>query len=642
MIRWALFTLLAGGLTAWAFWIYFRVEMAVPMARMLAVVRSVALVLVLLLLFDPRLPVGSADGAPTRWVLLDASLSMAASGDGAEGAWEGARARARELEGAGWAVVTFGGGTIERSPGAEGEPDQLGSRLAPALASAAESGATSVTVLSDLRFEDAVAVRAALETLPLAVAFEGFGSDLPNAGISRLTVPDLLQPEGQPVAEIEVHGGTPGDSIRIDVFEEGRPVASVTVAAPSTGLRTTTSVELPTPAESGRLRYTARTAVADDAFASDDEAVDHVNVGYEAGALVLVSLQPDWEPRHLLPVLEEVTGLPAAGYLRAGADRYVRLGRAVDRGAPADSATVRRAATDAALLVVHGLSGETDEWVRTVLGRPGRRLILPSDVEGAAIAGLAVSSPRTGEWYVSPDVPTSPIAGSIVGADFSGLPPLTGVMVAEERSTQPPLQVQLRGAGAPESAFHLMDGAEDRTAVVLATGFWRWAMREAGREPYRRVWSGVAGWLLSDQAVLAAEARPAAWVMPRGAPVEWMMPADSGEVRLVVSAGDSVVMDTTVAGGGTSTSRALPPGLYDYTVTGSAADTLGAGRFDVTSATAEMLPAREEPEAPVRAAALSASAAGAGRPLRTSPWPYLLVIMLLCGEWIVRRRSGLR
>ena len=32
----------------------------------------------------------------------------------------------------------------------------------------------------------------------------------------------------------------------------------------------------------------------------------------------------------------------------------------------------------------------------------------------------------------------------------------------------------------------------------------------------------------------------------------------------------------------------------------------------------------------------------AGSPLRTRPWPYLFVIVLLCAEWIGRRRSGLR
>ena len=37
---------------------------------------------------------------------------------------------------------------------------------------------------------------------------------------------------------------------------------------------------------------------------------------------------------------------------------------------------------------------------------------------------------------------------------------------------------------------------------------------------------------------------------------------------------------------------------------------------------------------------LQARAGDGGRPLRTTPWPYLLVIGLLCGEWIGRRRSG--
>ena len=33
---------------------------------------------------------------------------------------------------------------------------------------------------------------------------------------------------------------------------------------------------------------------------------------------------------------------------------------------------------------------------------------------------------------------------------------------------------------------------------------------------------------------------------------------------------------------------------------------------------------------------------GAGRPLRTSPWPYLLILVLLSAEWVLRRRRGLR
>jgi hypothetical protein len=79
-----------------------------------------------------------------------------------------------------------------------------------------------------------------------------------------------------------------------------------------------------------------------------------------------------------------------------------------------------------------------------------------------------------------------------------------------------------------------------------------------------------------------------------------------------------------------------------YAVLTESGDTLGAGRFDVTAVSSEMLPAGVVPEPATRNAALAAAGDGTGRPLRTSPWPYLLVVGLLCGEWVVRRRSGLR
>ena len=76
MIRWLLFLALAGGVTAYSFWIYLKVDLGVSAARRLALVRATALITVLVLLFDARLPSGSVGGPPARWVLLDASLSM--------------------------------------------------------------------------------------------------------------------------------------------------------------------------------------------------------------------------------------------------------------------------------------------------------------------------------------------------------------------------------------------------------------------------------------------------------------------------------------------------------------------------------------------------------------------------------------
>ena len=39
---------------------------------------------------------------------------------------------------------------------------------------------------------------------------------------------------------------------------------------------------------------------------------------------------------------------------------------------------------------------------------------------------------------------------------------------------------------------------------------------------------------------------------------------------------------------------------------------------------------------------MDGTVSGSRRPVRTSPWPYLLILGVLCGEWTLRRRAGLR
>jgi hypothetical protein len=650
VIRWILFLGLASGLVAYAFWLYLRVEMSVPWARRLAAARALALVILLALLFDVRLPAGGAAGSGEPWVLLDASLSMAATAEEGGTAWDTASARAAQLADEGWRVVTFGSGAESIDLDGESEPSEPHSMLAPALQRAAEAGARRVRVLSDLRLEDQVAVRAALASLPIEVEFERFGGTVANAGITELDVPDLARPEGSVTAEIEIHAAG-ADSLTVRVSEEDRQVAEVRVAAPSLGLRSRVRVDLPTPLATGRVRYSASVSLEGDGFPSDDVAVRYASVGHEEGALVLISLRPDWEPRHLLPVLEEVTGLPAMGYLRAASDRFLPMGRALDRGTPVDSAAVGRAALDAAVLVLHGFGVDTDAWARSLVGRPGRKVLFPADADGSALAGVPSGAPRPGEWYASADLPSSPIAGALSGTTLQGLPPLSNVLLPDDpAAVRGALLVQLRGAGAPEAALHLDEREGGRVAVILSSGFWRWSAREGGREAYRRIWSGVVGWLLADQSVTASEVRPTQWVVDRGEPVTWAVPSDSTALRLVVSSADSsstassaAVVDTTLVGGGSPSVGVLPPGAYAYRVEGAGGQTVTEGRFDVASATAEMAPAAAEPSESEASAGSAASAGeGPGSPLRTRPWPYLLVIGLLCAEWIGRRRSGLR
>ena len=313
MIRWSLILALGAGLVAYSWWLYLRLEIAVPAAKWLAAARATALVLVLLLLFDLRLPAVGPGGGSDDWVLIDASLSMGAVPAGEASAWEAAADRARALERQGWRVVTFGDGQEEGALQDDTAPSALHSLLAPALVRAAEGGARRVRVLSDLRLEDAVAVRSALAALPVEVEFERFGGDVRNAGISRLEVPDVSRPTEPVSAEVEVHVASAVDSVSVRVFEEGALVAELRVAAPTPGLRARVPVELPPPGTTGRVRYTASVELEGDAFPSDDVAVSYASVGHEEGALVLVSLRADWEPRYLLPLLQDVTGLPAIG-----------------------------------------------------------------------------------------------------------------------------------------------------------------------------------------------------------------------------------------------------------------------------------------------------------------------------------------
>ncbi|HSW28240.1 MAG TPA: hypothetical protein VLH75_01990 [Longimicrobiales bacterium] len=650
MIRVVAFLVLAGALAGAAFWVYVRAEPPVSARLPLAGLRAGALVVLLALLFDLRLPWGGAGDDAPRWALLDASASMSAAGGAA---WTAASARAADLVAEGWTVVPFGEG-VGLVGGRPWAPAELHTQLAPALVRAAEAGARQVRVLSDLRFEDPAAVALALAAAPVTVTFEPFGGEVPNAGLGPLRVADHAR-RGDPVeAEVELFAEGAGDSLQVEIREEGSLVVSRAVATPAPGRRARATLPLPPPRGEGRLRYTARVMLAGDAFPSDDEAVAYMTAGREEGGLVLVSLRPDWEARVLLSVLGEATGLPATGYLRVGPDRFAPMGRALQRGSPRDSAAVRAAAQGAAVLVLHGLDARSDAWSRSLARRASRVLHWPGDAAGAAAAGVTAGAPQGGEWYPVSDARPSPLAGDLPGVALRELPPLTGVLPVEGApSGTVPLELQLGGTGPGRAALVLDAAGGARRAVVLSSGFWRWAARDgAPRDAYRRLWSGVGGWLLAeDRSAAGGDVRPERWVSPAGRPVAWRIPLggpDSVRLEILGAEGGSV-LDTILVRAAGAGIPPLPAGAYRYRASGGDG-AMGEGRFDVEARSEEMLPRPAVPAPPANAVPGSAggglagagSVDAAGAPLRRSPWPYLLVLLLLSAEWVGRRRAGLR
>ena len=637
---------------AFSFWIYLRREVPVGGRRLLAGVRAAVLALLVLLLLDPTVP-GRGPGAraPARWVALDASLSMAVAGPGEPSPWERAVTAARDLSDEEVQIVAFGAESPgEPSPAAllEGAPSLDGSRLAPLLERALESGASEVVVLSDLRLEDPVAVRALLGRGNLGVRFEDVGGAPANAGIARWELPASVG-EGDPVrAEVALHASeaAQGRAATVEVREEDRLVQTTDVVLPAPGRLLPLSLELPPPEAGGEVRYQVRVRLDADVFPDDDVRTGFVERDPDEGLLVAVGLVPDWELRFLVPVLAQVTGLEGESYLRVGPDRWARTG---EQASLVAEEVLRRRVEGAEILVVQGLGEDTPTWLRETLASKPRLLSLPDDEEGAALSGVAVGSPLGGEWYVGGEIPASALAADLGGAELQGLPPLTRLLpVSSDGQGEAPLLLQLRGAGPGEPALLLMAGTEGRRAVGLARGYWRWGFRTGpGRELYRRLWAGVAGWLLADQLAGGGDlVFPVSPVVPRGEDVRWSAPGSVGrQLSLALSRGDSVAFDTTftVAANGSLSTPPLPPGSYTYRA--RTTDEEGEpveGRLEVESYTDELLHAPARELSSVAANPAGVRRAGAGRPLRTHPVPYLLLLGLLIGEWIGRRRKGLR
>ena len=428
--------------------------------------------------------------------------------------------------------------------------------------------------------------------------------------------------------------------------EEDRLVASVPVEIPPPGQVVRTPVDLPAPATEGLVRYVATVVLDGDGFADDDRRVRHVRVAPPRAGLVLLSLRPDWEPRHLLPVLEDVTGLPARGYLRVTGSRYLPIGRGDEVADEVTEGELRTMLGAADIVVLHGVEATAPAWVRDAALNAPRLLILPADRAGASLGGVAVAGEVEGEWYVAADLPASPLAGQFAGLDLGALPPLTALHPATAPSGAVALQVHLGGRGTGEAALVLIAGEGRRVGVGLAAGYWRWAAREGTpRRAYRSLWAGVANWLFAgERLATAGPPGPAEPVIGRGSPVRWEAPGLAGqELGLRVVRAGETVFESTVAVDSTETFSTAPldPGAYDFVLSPGAGGEETSGRFDVERYTGEL---RLPPVADAVSgnAAEGGTRAAAGRPLRTHPAPFILVLAVLCGEWIGRRRRGLR
>jgi len=639
-----LLILAAGGFCGW---VYYRREFKVRSRPLLLAARLATVAGVVAIIWNPTIPATPGGAPPARFVILDASASMSAGTADGTPVWETSVERARTLAADGARLLVAGTATSAWDPDSldAAAPDGAESLLADAVRVAAEAGARGITLVTDGRVADPVAATAIARRLGVSLGVDSLPRAAPNLALARLVLPATAE-RGETVrGSVEVEGTATTDSITVTVAVDGRSHTALRMAAPGGGIATAGfNLGAAAALGPGAHRVTARIEHPD-AFPLDDERAAIVEIDPEETGVLLVSFAPDWEPRFLLPVMSQVTGLPVRGFLRTGPDRYQPMDAPAGGGAqsiPGDA--LARLLGRAGIVVAMGVDGAAAELVEAAAGRVRRLLIFPLDGAGAAMAGVATGGALPGEWYLD-EPPPSPIAGEAGRFVSGGLPPLTGILPVVDGGGGSALHVRLGGAGDPETALVLRQDGRRRAAVVLARGFWRWAFRDGEpREHYRRLWAAVGGWLMADEPLGAGPGvRPVGTVLARGVPLRWRGGGYEGEeVALTVtdSAGSAVLDSTvTVPGTGFFTSPPLAPGRYGYTV--AASDTAGGG-FEVASFSSDMLNRALDPaELTVRTAAGGTSFEG-GRPLRTWPLLYVFILAALCCEWVGRRRAGLR
>jgi hypothetical protein len=338
-----------------------------------------------------------------------------------------------------------------------------------------------------------------------------------------------------------------------------------------------------------------------------------VQVAPAAGA-VLASTAPDFDARFLIPVLRGAVALPTRAYYRVAPGMWRQDGTL----AAVSETAVRAALAEAPLAIVHGDTA--------LFGAPRA-------VTKGSLLLYAPSADTIGEWYPAA-APASPIAAVLSGVPWDSLAPLsvsagvhgdwTGLLTAPARSSE------RRPAIAGSESGR-------RVVTVGASGFWRWAFRGGvSRDAYATLWGGIFDWLTAERPDPRA-ALPADPIVRAGDRIRWRRGTGNDTlVRVEMRKRGAAHADTLVlrfgGPGALAESGPLDAGVYETRVSGGASLLL-------VNASRELLPRR----ANVRSGAVGGAAPFGDQPhLRDYHWIYLLLLAVLCAEWLLRRHFGLR
>jgi hypothetical protein len=291
------------------------------------------------------------------------------------------------------------------------------------------------------------------------------------------------------------------------------------------------------------------------------------------------------------------------------------------RPVPVD--VVRRAARRADLLILKGGVGELAE------GSTARGIWRwPSGERG--------ETQVPGDWYLS-ESDASPVAGAFLGQPVDSFPPamfLTPMQSGPREWVALYAQLGRRGARRP-AVFGREDGPL-RGVTVAVEGLWRWAFRGGSSEQSYRSWvAATASWLLGGADSARGVAKPVQAVVQNGRPVtfQWVGAGVPTPQAVVWSGAERQSTDTLQFDGEGRASVWLDPGEYRYRLAAG-----GGGMVAVEQYSDELLPR------PMTLTAHEGRATGSTARTTARDWLWLfgLCVLALSGEWLARRRLGLR
>jgi hypothetical protein len=582
---------------------YFGVERLGWRALVPLVCRGVAWSALGLLLVNVSCPVAGTSLEPL--VLLDASLSMEASG----GRWNEARDSASR-----WGELRYFGD--ERS-GSDSGATRGRSLLAPALLAASASDRPLI-VVSDGEIEDKreippdLLTRSTIRVFPRTVQ--------PDVAITRVTGPARVSAGDSISLEIEVTrvGGGSVDSVPVEVLSGTRRLARRTVKLGGASGGQTRIALSSTGVVAGDQLLRVTLPSGGGSEQRTDTRLHLVRVAETPGVVFLAS-PADWDSRFLYRTLREVTQLPVRGYIRLETNRWRTMGDL--RPVPVD--VVRRAARRADLLI---LKGDVGGYAQ---GSEARGILRwPSGETG--------ETQLAGDWYLSQS-DASPLAGAFLGQPVDSFPPSIALTPIQPTAGEwVALYAQLGRRGQNRPAITGRQDGRIRRVTVAVEGLWRWPFRGGSSEQSYRSWvAATASWLLGSTDPSEGVTRPIQAVVPNGRPIvfEWLGAGPPVAQPIVLSSPAGQTSDTLQFGGDGRATLWLTPGEYRYTLGGGA-----TGLTAVEQYSEELLPRPIGLEGHTGRQAR----ADARTTARDWLWLFALCVLALSGEWLARRRLGLR